>query len=839
MRTFALILVLGAAASAAEPTAILAHNCFTCHAGAAKMGGLQLDTRGAALKGGKSGPALVPGDPEHSLLIQAVTHKHERLKMPPGGKLPEADAAALAAWIKDGAKYPEIAVKAPEYKITPEQKAFWSFQPIVQPPLPAVKNAKWAKTNIDRFVLAKLEAKGLKPVAAAERGTLIRRVTLDLTGLPPTPAEVAEFAGDKSPGAFAKVVDRLLASPRYGERWGRYWLDVARYSDDKLDSERDNPYPNAFRYRDWVIQSWNDDMPFTDFVKAQFAGDVMPAQDRLKYEPGLGFFALSPEFQDDRVDATARGFLAMTVACAQCHDHKFDPIPTKDFYALQGIFTSSKISEFPLAPNAEVKSWQARKQKVDDQKKAIADLVKAQSDSLAEVLSSRIADYMTATGADLDSETVERWTKYLAKPDKDHPYLKAWFETKSRKAAEDFQALAIALNAEKKRIDDENHITLGLNPNRGDLSQASLKSLERDKFVLWRELYGDSGILHYGDKKIDRFLGAIWKKRLEDMRAELTKFEADLGPQYPFLHAMADVEKPADERIHIRGSAATLGDVAPRAFLTVLSNVAPGKFHNGSGRLELAEAIANPQNPLTARVIANRIWQHHFGQGIVRTPSNFGQLGDRPANPELLDYLARFLIDNGWSIKKLHREILLSATYGLSSAHDDANFQADPEDRLLWRFDRHRLDAESLRDSLLFVAGDLDLAAGGPPVRMNDDFRKRAVYGFVSRRRLDGFLSLFDFPNPNGTSEQRMETNVPLQRLFFMNSELMAKESKLLAEKLTGSTDAEKIRQAYLRLYARPASDAEVALGLKFLKDNPWPQYTQALLSANEFVFVN
>ncbi len=829
------IAILAAVALRAEdPMAILAHRCYACH-GAAASGGLRLDSRAGLLKGGQSGAAVEPGNPDRSLVIDVITHRHARLKMPPSGKLPDAEIAALTAWVKDGAKFPENAVNAPAYRITEEQRKFWAFRPVGSPAPPVVKNSRWPKTDLDRFVLSKLEANGLKPVAPADRKTLIRRVTLDLTGLPPTPDEVTAFVTDKSPGAYEKVVDRLLASPRYGERWARHWLDVARYSDDKLDSERDNPYPNSFRYRDWVIQAFNEDMPFDAFVKAQIAGDLLP--ERAKYEAGLGFYALSPEFQDDRVDATTRGFLGLTVACAQCHDHKFDPIPTQDYYSLLGVFTSTKVREAPLAPEADVTLWQEKKKRVDTQKEAIADFIKVQSDSLAEVFASRIADYMTGA-AGLDAEEAERWKKYLAKPEKDHPFLKPWVDSHSRKAAEEFQALVLSIHAEYKRIEAENKITLGLNPNRQDLSQASLKSLERDRYVLWNEMFGRSGVLRFNDDKIDRFLGPLWKSRVDAMRAELKKLEADLPPQYPFLHEIADIEKPHDERVQIRGSRENLGEVAPRRFLAILSDEGRKPFTRGSGRLELAEAIASPANPLTARVFVNRVWQHLFGQGMVRTPSNFGKLGDTPSHPELLDWLARRFMDGGWSVKRLHREIVLSATYGLGSATEGAAVEADPENRLLWRHAPRRLDAEALRDSLLFVAGDLDLSTGGLAVRMTDDFKRRTVYGFVSRRRLDGYLSLFDFPNPNNTSEQRIETNVPLQRLFFMNSELMFREATALAGRLKGA-DSEKIREAYQLLFARPVTEAELRLGLEFLKSNPWPQYAQALLSANEFLFVN
>jgi len=825
------------------------------------MGGLQLDTREHVLKGGQDGAAIVPGDPDHSLLIQAVRQTHPRIKMPPGGKLSEAEIADLATWVKEGAIWgasaPAKTESGPAYVIRPAQRAFWSFQPVHKPPVPDVKDKAWAKTPIDHFVLAKLEAKGLRPVRPADKRALIRRATYDLTGLPPTPEDVDAFLKDKSPEAFATVVDRLLASPHYGERWGRYWLDVARYSDDKLDSERDNPYPNSFRYRDWVIKAFNDDMRYDLFIEAQIAGDLIPTDDRARYEPGLGFYALSPEFQDDRVDATTRGFLGLTVACAQCHDHKFDPIPTTDYYSLLGIFNNTELSEYPLAPESVVKAYKEQKQKIDTQKKAIDDFISTQSAQLSEILASDTARYMLAaqgTGSTegLDTETVERWKRYLSKPQKDHPYLKTWFDLVARnasedelqKAAADFQKLVLSVNAENKKVEDENHIILGLNPNREDLARASLKSLERDKYVLWRDIFGEKGVVHYGDKTIDRFLAPIFKQHLDIIRTELAALEKALPPQYPFLQVIADKPHPHNGRVYIRGSRDNLGPEVPRHFVTILSKGPPVAWTRGSGRLDLAEAIADPNNPLTARVMVNRIWQHHFGQGIVRTPSNYGQLGDRPSDQALLDYLAARFVENKWSIKAMHREIMLSAAYQLSSESSEKAYGADPDNRLVWRQNRRRLDAEALRDSILFDAGDLDLTPGGPAKRMTDDYKRRAVYGFISRRRLDGMLALFDFPNPNNTSEQRMETSVPLQKLFFLNSELVMQESAKLAERLHGSSDEAKIRDAYLRLFDRPASPAEIKLGLQFLRDaagshRAWPEYVQVLLSSNEFSFLN
>jgi hypothetical protein len=828
---------------------VLAKNCFGCHT-AAKMGGLEMSGREALIKGGKSGPAIVPGDPDKSLLIQAVAQTHDRLKMPPAGKLPETEIADLRAWIKDGAVWPEVATvkdAKPEYVITPEQRAFWAFQPVRKPELPTVKDQKWARTPIDHFILAKLESKDLRPAPLAGKHTLIRRATLDLIGLPPTPEEVEAFVRDTSKDAFAKVVDRLLASPHYGERWGRYWLDVARYSDDKLNSTMDDPYANSFRYRDWVIRAFNEDMPYDRFVKAQIAGDLLGEKDPEKYAAGLAFYANSPEFQEDRVDVTTRGFLGLTVACAQCHDHKFDPIPAKDYYSLLGIFRGTEYHEVPLAPEDVVENFQKHKKLVDDEQAAIDQFLHTQADELAEILAAKTAHYLKAAplldqpkadakaiaaAAGLDAETLERWAKYLKKPQKDHHFLPA-------KDAEEFQAFVLALNAEKKRIDDENHIRLGGSNKRSDLSSANLLSLERDKYFLWRDLFSETGILYYGDKKIDRFLQGEWKSHLEDMRTQLAEFKKAMPAQYPFLHAIHDVKNPGNMRVWLRGSPDSPGDEAPRRFLAILSTGERKPFTKGSGRLELAEAIADPRNPLTARVMVNRIWQHHFGQGIVRTPSNFGQMGDRPSHPELLDYLAWRFVESKWSIKAMHREIMLSNAYMLSAESSAADYAADPENRLVWRANRRRLDVEALRDSLLFVAGDLDLKVGGEAAKLGDDNKRRTVYGFISRRKLDGTLALFDFPNPNNTSEQRLTTNVPLQRLFFMNGGVVADQAKALAARLKGD-DPSRIREAYLLLFGRTASKQEIELGLQFLHQgkDPWPEYAQVLLSSNEFSFV-
>ncbi len=848
-----------------EVRPLLAAQCASCH-GASAMGGLRLDRPEAVTKGGKSGPAIIPGDPDKSLLIQAITHRHERLRMPPTGQLAPEQIAVLTDWVKRGAYWPPdgkaASPQSAEYAITPEQRAFWAFQPVREPAPPAVANPRWAKTAIDRFVLARLDKEGLHPVARASKRALIRRATIDLTGLPPTPDEVDAFLKDTSPEAFAKVVDRLLASPRYGERWGRYWLDVARYADDHFNSTQEEPYPNSFRYRNWVIRAFNEDMPYDQFVKAQIAGDLMPSSDPLKYTPGLGFYALSPEMQDDRVEATTKAFLGLTVACAQCHDHKFDPIPAKDFYSLQGVFAGTKLDELPLAPKETVEAWKRRKERVDKQRELVTRFYNNQRDQLAEVLASQTARFMLASrklasSDGLDKETLERWTAYLAESRKDHPFLKPWFDLAARNGStEDFQKIAaefqervLAVDDEKKKVDEKNKITLGVNPDRSKVADASLASLDRDKYVLWRDLFEKSsrdsagffkspdGVYYYGKGKVERFLEGAFKSYLEAQKAELERLEKDLPPQYPFLQIVADKDKPADIHVQIRGDRNSPGEIAPRRFLAILSHGERKPFTHGSGRLDLAEAIIDAKNPLTARVMVNRVWQQHFGRGIVSSASNFGQMGERPTHPELLDYLSARFVANGWSIKKLHREIMLSETYGLSAATDIANASKDPENRYLWRANRRRLDIEALRDSILFTAGTLDTAPAEKALVFDEKNTRRTVYGFVSRRKLDGMLGLFDFPNPNNTAETRNTTNVPLQRLFFMNSPFIDRQAQALAERFRGG-DEMRIRQMYRAVYGRDPDTDELRLGLEFTKQNPWRNYAQALLASNEFLFV-
>ncbi len=862
---------------------VFARNCYVCHTDT-HLGGLEVNSRQALLKGGNSGPAIVPGKPGESLLVQAVNHTHAKLKMPPSGRLREEEIRDLTEWVQRGAPWPETAApaNAKQLRITEKHREFWSFRPIRKSEPPAVKNVRWARTAIDRFILAKLEEKSLEPARPAEKSALIRRAYFDLIGLPPTPAQVDAFARDESPGAFAKVVDHLLESAHYGERWGRHWLDIARYGDEKLASTRDDPYPNAFRYRDWVVKALNDDMPYDLFVKAQIAADLMPAADRDKYLPGLGFYGLSPEFQDDRVDVTTRGFMALTVACAQCHDHKYDPLPTKDFYALQGVFSSSRPHEYPLAAPDVVEKWQARKKRIDTLEKELKEFLKRETEQVGDILAGQIARYLMATArtqlgrplADkLDPVVLERFRVYFSGP-REHPYLKRWDElvrkgatgAELQKEADTFQALALEVIREKRELTGQK------------------KTLDSAKAILWKDLYFATprpdlpyrppvGLLYFGEvaqyplmeREVIRFLHGDRRQHVERLIAEIDNLQASLPPQYPFLNGLADSAKPSNQKVRIGGNAETLGEEVPRRFLEILSGGEPKPFSNGSGRLELAEAIASPSNPLTARVMMNRVWQYHFGEGLVRTPGNFGQLGERPTHPELLDYLAAQFIERGWSLKAMHREIMLSAVYQVSSVATEKHKSADGDNRLLAHAHRRRLDAEALRDSLLFVSGRLDSTVGGPPVWLTENYAtqkgpdgeadkysqaaewitglrsRRTLYGYVARRRPDQTMALFDFPSPSSTADRRFTTSTPLQRLFFLNSDFVARQAEGLAAAVKREPgDEARIRRIYKLLYARDPLPEELAAGREFLrgKTNAWPEYAQVLLASNEFLYI-
>jgi len=885
---------------------ILVSRCEECHAQTAD-GGLRLDTREQLMQGGDSGAAIIVGDPEASLLIQVVRHTHARLKMPKRrAKLPQAEIEALERWIADGAHWLDDAKEpaAGSRPIGAEQRAFWSFQPLAKPAVPATRDAKWPKSDIDRFVLARLESLGLVPVAAADRATLIRRATLDLTGLTPTPEEVAAFVADEDEAAFAKLVDRLLASPRYGEAWGRWWLDVARYGEDdprSLDPKGRalNPYPNAYLYRDWVVQALNDDMPFDRFVEAQLAADLMEERERTALLPALGFLGLGPWLYDngsvevtraderhDRVDALSRGFLGLTIACARCHDHKYDPLPTEDYYSIAGVFKNTVYAEIPQVPQSVVDEYKAGFARLEAKEKLLGRFKKTEREHLSQTLAFESARYMRAAWRvagepkkpkskvvdeeKLDPELFERWLAFLAKPKKHYRFLDKWQELivrggkreEAAKLADEFQQQLLDIMFERIELEAENEVIRAkalpttkpkkpanlpnefvTNDDFCPGCDLELKSLVGEKASLWIDVFDrdldheldiaqgmdDSfkpGLLAFYGNDLERQLGERRRLQLELLRADIKKQRKELGPKYAYVHGVADVPAPTPIQVHLRGSPFRLGEEVPARFPAILDDEQRTPFTRGSGRRELAAAIV--AHPITMRVIVNRVWKGHFGSGIVDTPSDFGYSGERPTNPALLEHLAAQFVAGGKSLKQLHREILLSATYQLSDQSSEHNSAVDPGNRGYWRANSRRLSAEQLRDCALLVAGVLDLKLGGPSEKLTPYKTRRTLYGQVSRYRLDEFLALFDFPAPNSSSEGRFTTHVPLQRLFLMNSDFMQQCAELLARRVADEPgDAARIRKLYGLLFAREPSEQELAAGLAYLAAEPMKQFAE------------
>ncbi len=754
---------------------VLLANCVSCHGKDAAGGGLRLDTRAFLVKGGDNGSAIAGGGADaagKSLVITAVRHTENKLRMPKGApKLAPAVIADFEAWAAMGFPWtPEkgeagaTAAPAPNRgdTLSAEARKFWSLRPVEVKPPPKVKNPSWVRSPMDAFILARLEAKHLAPAAPADRATLLRRVTYDLTGLPPTSEEAEAFARDMSPNAYEKVVDRLLASPRYGERQARLWLDVARYADTKgYMFTEDRAYPWAYTYRDWVINAFNRDLPWDQFVTDQLAADLLPS---AQTEAGkrdlaaLGFITVGRRFLnnthdiiDDRIDVTMRGFQGATVACARCHDHKFDPIPTKDYYSLYAVFNATRDDNRFIAPDAQVKAYQAHEAKIN-----------AATDVMKKAAREAIADLRARTAKN----------EIFAEP-------------------------------VKKALD----------------AAPSVKDLDENKATL-----SDEAVMALAPA----FAPAL-RDRITIAVKERDALRKTLPPEPARAMAVADVDKPSPQRVFKRGNAGNQGDEVPRRFALCLSPVDKPRalWTRGSGRLELARAIASPQNPRTARVLVNRIWLSHFGAGLVRTPSDFGKQGEPPTHPELLDYLAGTFVRDGWSIKKLHRRILLSATYRQSADAPARTLAMDPENRLVSRMNRRRLDLEQMRDSLLCASGRLDSKkVGGPSEELwNAPWTKRrAVYGYIERQNLPGTFRTFDFAGPDATSAQRYKTTVPQQALFVMNSPLAVEQARALAARAGAERDlSERVRRLY-RLALNRAPDAdELTFALQYLEKGDKP----------------
>jgi mono/diheme cytochrome c family protein len=894
---------------------LLADNCYQCHSQQNKKtkGGLLLDSREGLLKGGDSGPIFVPGDPDKSRLINAVRYKDEDLRMPPDGKqLTGAQIADLEAWVKMGAPLPRPG--AQENKIQASRRSHWAFQPVKQPAIPMVKNLTWVQSPIDAFILAKLEPAGMQPAQQADKRTLIRRATYDLIGLPPTPGEVAAFAADTSPDAFAKVVDRLLASPHYGERWGRHWLDVARYA------STDSPY--AFTYRDYVIRAFNDDLPYDEFLLQQLAADQLDLGKNKQALAALGFLTLGRQFEnnihdtlDDRIDAVSRGMMALTVSCARCHDHKYDPIPTRDYYALHGVFASSITpDELPLLgidpdPQAhaeylsKLKPLQARWDSFI--RKQEADVLKQHRQLTAQYLllsrePAKLAELAKEDFGLSDRKILRtgaaRWLKALEKlvPESD-PIFAPWFAYAALPATE-FADRAKGLSA-KIAANSRDHPlnSLVVRAVAGE-PPTSLKDvaerygkLFEDVDKRWQErlqsdaesqtlpdseqeairqvFYGKDGPGNLPPEVIPSLYNVPALMQIGPLRAEIMRLDASHPGAPPRAMALVDSPQPQNSRVFIRGNPNRLGEEAPRRFLEVLAGDKREPFTRGSGRLELARAIASRENPLTARVMVNRIWLHHFGAGLVTTPDDFGLRADPPSHPELLDYLAWRFMEDGWSLKKLHRMLMLSSVYQQKSDDNLRYAKLDPDNRLLAKANRRRLDCESMRDTLLVVADNLDDSFGGRPVELlkrgtanqQSYSNRRTVYGLIDRNDLLAWLRIFDFANPDIRNAQRDATTGPQQALFFLNSSFVMEQAckmvnRPLFQRL--DDDTKRIRHLYQLVYQRDPSADEIRLGLRFIQVNsastdlkeqaheqqpltPWERYAQVLLMSNELMFVD
>jgi mono/diheme cytochrome c family protein len=804
--------------------AILRQNCFGCH-GAAKTSELDLRTAEGVLAGGENGKVIAPGDAQSSRLFQFVTHQ-EKPAMPPGKKLSDAEIETLRRWIEAGASFDGFApvateapkaetAKLPERPFTAAERGFWAFQAPQRAPPSRAALGSWKRNPIDAFLFAAMKAKGLKPSPRAGRRTLIRRAYLDLTGLPPAPEEVEAFINDKAPDAYAKLVDRLLASPHYGERWARHWLDLVRYADSggfEFDVDR----PDAWRYRDYVVKAFNDDKPYDQFIREQLAGDEY-APDSQEAMIATGFLRLGPEgggggergrqdALDDLITTTSLTFMGMTVGCARCHDHKFDPIPQKDFYRIQAVFAPTRPLSYPLAGADVVAAHRAETQRI---------------------------------------EGLQRPLK-KAKDELEAPYLKILVEEAVSRLPE-YMQVAWRTPAEQR--------TPGQRLNVGQIK----KTLEDD--TLSQKLT---------EKDIVARMAAADKSKHQELVEQIRALDRQKPKPYPTARAIGEGgTKPGPTYFLHRGAPDAKGPVVTPGVLSVVSEsdyefpTPPASAKTSYRRRGLAEWLVSRQNPLTARVMANRLWQHHFGEGLVRTPSNFGKLGEPPSHPELLDWLAVEFIERGWSVKQMHRLMMTSQAYQMASDDIAANVAIDPENRLLWRMPRVRLEAEIIRDQILAVAGNLDRTLGGPcvypyidpklfqsstkrtwPGKPDDDPStwRRSLYVYSKRSIRYPIFETFDQPNLINSCERRNRSTIAPQALLLMNNNFVITEAKYFAERLrreVGDDARGQVERAYRLALGRMPTAFERAKTVEFIQSSPngLAEFCQALFNLNEFVY--
>ncbi|QDU18785.1 DUF1553 domain-containing protein [Urbifossiella limnaea] len=902
----------------------LAEHCYSCHSAdaAAKnklKGGLALDTRDAVRAGGDSGPALVAGDPAKSLIVESLRYTGD-LRMPPKGKLPPAVVADFEKWVKMGAPDPRTAATGVKQQVglsIDEGRKFWSYRPVAAPAAPAVKNAAWPATDIDRYVLAALEAKGLNPAADADRATLARRVYFDLHGLPPTPEEIDAFVRDADPKAFEKLVDTLLASPRFGERWGRHWLDTARFAESV--TLRGLVFKEAWRYRDYVIDAFNRDVPLDQFIREQLAGDLLAAatpEERARLIIATTYLQLGNtnleeqdkrqlrmDVVDEQLDVIGKGLLGQTISCARCHDHKFDPIPTADYYALAGILRNVKALKdanvsnwvevpLPAAPEVEAAVKQHEAAVADLQSRIKVAKAKAPKDAAAERTVKGVLAVKDVPGVVVDDAAAKKvgtwkdstfsgtyigagYTHDDAKGagektitfDPDLPATgryEVWFAySPGGSRAKDVPVTVFSADGEKTL-----HLDLTPNPPiRGRFVSLGQYRFEKDgqSFVLISNegakghVTADAVAFIPVDQVPKDKAAPAGKVAAADqaaaLEAELKKLQA-AAPKRPMAMSVVEEAKIEDAKINVRGIVHNQGAVAPRGFLKVATaGPVPPMPANQSGRVQLADWVASKDNPLTARVYANRAWHWLFGSGLVRTADNFGTTGEAPSNPELLDHLATRLVQDGWSVKKLVRAIVLSRTYRQSSRADARTIAADPENRLFGHANRRRLEAEAIRDTMLTVSGKLEAFAGGPNFKDNvaADYgyrhtsAARSVYLPVFRNALPEVFEAFDFADPSMVVGKRSTSTVAPQALFMMNNSFPAEQAKAAAARVLAEnlpTDGARLDRAYRLALGRLPTDGERAAMRRYLANQSgsppaaWAAVFQALFASADFRYV-
>ena len=881
---------------------ILSKNCYECHSAKSKSlkAGLLLDRKAGWVRGGKNGSVIIPGEPGKSILMNALRYDNHDLQMPPSGKLSETVLADFEKWISMGAKDPRnssleevFAVGGLKAKSLEEGRKFWAFRLVRFPNLPEVQKDEWTQDDIDRFILRRMEGKRLEPTTRAEPITLLRRIFFDLTGLPPSPQDIKDFRDSSSKKSFENVVDRLLESPRFGERWGRHWLDVARYA-DTTGGGRNNPFPNAHRYRDYVIKSFNKDKPFDQFIMEQIAGDLMSSSTDEEYNEqltGTGFLALGPhnyelqdkellrmEVVDEQLTAVGKAFMGLTMDCARCHDHPFDPIPIQDYYSMAGIFRSTNsLVQGNVAGFHERELRDEFRKEREQYDQTFAFLEKRLKEAVNSVKAlggketnsnARSLDPLTLEGIVVDELTAIKkgdWKSSNHTPG----YVGSGYHHDDN-TGKGNKSITYQANIQKEgRYDVQ--VSYAEGPNRSKKTPITVmhadgeqkiyidqtkppailgtftsvgvfmfEQVERDVVQITTE--GTEGhviadavrLIAIEEKNIVSNLSGkaketkhdlVAKEKLDEAKNNVEKIKREIENlkksqprKVAKVMSVLEQEKTGNWHIHLRGGIRNLGPVVERGFLQVtmpkgtspIAEIPKGE----SGRLQLAEWIASPKNPLPARVYANRVWHYLFGRGIVASTDNFGEMGNRPTHPELLDYLARYLIENNWSTKSLIRKIVLSNTYQMSTNASDITAKIDPENNLFSRQNRKRLEAEAIGDAMLFAGGQI--SANQKALE-----KKRFSFQKLNRNKLSELFEVFDYPNPGLVSGKRNTSSVPTQALYMMNNDFVIKQARLVStniEKQEAKDLKRKITLAFLKCLGRNPSEKEMKTSLLFLQ---------------------